>query len=118
MDGLCTFWVLREKPRTFQRAEAEWEDHKDLNSPTGIERWHDPCARMLTGVLRGLDFLHLKGVVHRDLKPQKVLVSGGEEEEPVISDFETCSVESIGNRTITMTVTRNVASAGNTDPKL
>lgn len=33
------------------------------------------CANLSTQVLRGIDFCHQKNVVHRDVKPENVLVT-------------------------------------------
>jgi len=43
---------------------------------------------ILTQVLEGIDFLHQNGVVHRDLKPQNILIARrGNEFIPKITDF-------------------------------
>ena len=58
--------------------------------PLGLER----SARMLERVSRALAAAHAKGVVHRDLKPQNILVHmpGTHEETPVLIDFGIASL--------------------------
>jgi len=44
----------------------------------------DEAIRILRGVASGLAYAHAKGIVHRDIKPDNVLVSDG---EALVSDF-------------------------------
>lgn len=49
-----------------------------------LDEWFDAAAR----VLRALAFVHQRGLVHRDLKPQNILVSRrGGEVRPTLLDF-------------------------------
>jgi formylglycine-generating enzyme required for sulfatase activity len=58
------------------------------------------AARMARGILRGLEHLHGKGVLHRDLKPDNVLLQGG---VPRLTDFGVSGV--LTTRTDTKTLT-------------
>jgi hypothetical protein len=49
--------------------------------PLGLER----ALELLVGVCRGVDALHERGVVHRDLKPQNVIVAA--DGRPVVIDL-------------------------------
>ena len=60
----------------------------------------DRSARVKTvavGLLQGLEFLHLRGIIHGDLKPENVVLNL--EEEAVIIDFDTSKVESLVTKT-------------------
>lgn len=50
----------------YSSASACW------NRRFAIPNW--VCTRILRGVLRGLQYIHTKGVVHRDLKPENILL--------------------------------------------
>ena len=58
------------------------------------------AARIKTvavGLLNGLQFLHSRGVIHCDLKPENVVLNI--EEEAVIIDFDTSKVDNIVTKT-------------------
>jgi serine/threonine protein kinase/formylglycine-generating enzyme required for sulfatase activity len=45
---------------------------------------HEKALEMMTGILSGIEHLHSRSVVHRDLKPDNILLMGG---FPRITDF-------------------------------
>jgi serine/threonine protein kinase len=101
-------WAQRE----FKKAQ-EAKSHvtsvrgSGMKDATPMEAYHARVAKMLRGVLEGLQFLHHAGIVHRDLKPSNILVGPPVEfeeatkremrdpntEYAVITDFDTCKVE-------------------------
>lgn len=67
--------------------EEKWEQVE--NSPTDI--WLDSAA-ILIGILEGLSYAHSKNILHRDIKPQNILLHKDAESEdltayPMICDF-------------------------------
>jgi serine/threonine protein kinase len=44
----------------------------------------EKAARIVTGVLNGLEFLHSKNIIHRDIKPANILMQG---DTPRLADF-------------------------------
>lgn len=66
---------------------SEWVDGVTLDrwiSETSTSRNILVDTRMMCGILAGVDHLHSKGVIHRDLKPNNIMVKG---DTPLITDF-------------------------------
>ena len=73
-----------------------WMHEAELDALSPEER----AARIKTvavGLLNGLQFLHSRGVIHCDLKPENVVLNI--EEEAVIIDFDTSKVDNIVTKT-------------------
>lgn len=56
------------------------DEHASVNGPLPVEE----AVSLVLGVLEGLEALHGVGIVHGDMKPENVLLDGG---EPVIVDL-------------------------------
>jgi len=66
----------------------------DAESPDGATRLSDKIARKYTRqIVRALEYMHECGVIHRDLKPQNVLLKHGDVK---ICDFGTACIISQG----------------------
>ena len=46
-------------------------------------------AKIAQQILIGLDSIHQKGIVHRDIKPQNILIKG---DKPLLADFGVSSI--------------------------
>lgn len=57
----------------------------------------DETLRLLRGVLVGLDALHARGIVHRDLRPSHILLGAGG--TPKIADFAMASIRELSGLT-------------------
>eukprot|EP00756_Hemistasia_phaeocysticola_P017062 Hpha_TRINITY_DN15515_c1_g3::TRINITY_DN15515_c1_g3_i1::g.106023::m.106023 len=69
--------------------------------PDGIGLPEEEAAHFTVGVLRGLAYLHERGIVHRDIKADNVLVSRG---VPKLCDFGTASRRGEGKALCDFTV--------------
>lgn len=45
---------------------------------------YEDTLKLIRGICQGLAYLHSKGVLHRDIKPQNILLKGN---QPKIADF-------------------------------
>jgi serine/threonine-protein kinase len=83
----------------------ELVDGRDLES--AVESWQDLPAsermprveNILRGLCAGLQYVHEKGLVHRDLKPTNILLT--RQGEPKISDFGVVKDPSAGGTALT-----------------
>lgn len=59
----------------------------DLRDFVSIEPMEDAAARTIfSGVLSALEFIHKRGIIHRDVKCENILLAG-EDRRPVLTDF-------------------------------
>ena len=72
MNGLTLYIVMELCSRG---------DLSNVEKPLEEER----CRKYFRGIFNGLRFLKKRGVVHRDLKPQNILISNNDEAK--IADF-------------------------------
>jgi len=81
------------------------------------------AARIALGVARGLSFAHERGIIHRDIKPQNILITG--EGTPKISDWGMSKVMGISRMPTVTGFSLGYAAPeqidpgifGNTDPR-
>ena len=77
-------WVKDEKSFGIVMEKAE---HGSLDKWIG-KMEHAYAAKTAMGIIDGLDYVHKRKVVHRDLKPQNILMCGPREDMiPKIADF-------------------------------
>ena len=68
-----------------------WLDRNGRKAPS-----NEKALEMITGILRGIEHLHSRNVVHRDLKPDNILLQGN---FPRITDFGISRIVASGTMT-------------------
>jgi serine/threonine protein kinase/tetratricopeptide (TPR) repeat protein len=71
----------------------------DLDSPDATRGWVETACRLVQIVARGLHHAHQHGVVHRDIKPQNIMV--GHDGRPRLFDFGLARLEGEAGLTLT-----------------
>jgi serine/threonine protein kinase/formylglycine-generating enzyme required for sulfatase activity len=76
-------WIAQELVQgSFTLARAIEDLRQDGNLPAG---YYQHVSTLLLGIARGLEAAHAAGVVHRDIKPQNILID--ERDTPKVADF-------------------------------
>ena len=77
----------------------QWLDQRGPESPAQV-------AELLRGAASGLDALHARGLVHRDVKPANIYipVEAGRNQPSVLMDFGLAALERVGSRLTKMGV--------------
>jgi serine/threonine protein kinase len=65
-------------PNLIHRFSSEWQDYQwigvfEVGQPL---TWTEPSHRVLWDILQGLAFLHVRNIVHRDIKPGNIVRVG------------------------------------------
>ena len=68
-----------DHPNLIRRYSSEWREYTwigvfEVGRPLSYE---DQGHRVLWDILKGLSFLHARGIVHRDIKPENIVSVGG-----------------------------------------
>ena len=80
-DGIA--WLAQELVADAQTLDDAFARFRDLDKlPDG---YHAQVAALVAKVADGMQAAHDAGVVHRDLKPQNILI--GTDDEPRVADF-------------------------------
>ncbi|MCQ0969399.1 serine/threonine protein kinase (plasmid) [Paracoccus sp. TK19116] len=77
-DGLGRYCLIME----FIDGTTLW-DHVDVNGPLRAQ----DALRLMARLARGLEKAHARGVIHRDLSPDNVMLRQDKIDDPVIIDF-------------------------------
>lgn len=80
-ENIVKIYEVNILPVPFVEMEYIDQSLADLKKPMPLEK----AATIVRGIASGLAYAHTKGIVHRDIKPQNVLVT--QEEIPKITDW-------------------------------
>ena len=51
---------------------------------------HEQKLELMTGIAKGIEYLHSKDIIHRDIKPGNILISNDHPIHVKLTDFDLC----------------------------
>ncbi|CDW84934.1 protein kinase domain containing protein [Stylonychia lemnae] len=65
LEGISLEKFIKKRQKNKMDSEGEEED---------TQQWDDRCAQIMNQVLTGLNYVHSKNLIHRDLKPKNIVI--------------------------------------------
>jgi len=109
--NICKYLFHIRDEKTVRLFMTRYDANMDMF--VSFKTQHDPSfffekqilARCSLDIVKGLEFLHSKKIMHRDLKPGNIFVQLGQRDEIlkcVIGDFDTAKKVSVKNKAVTI----------------